>query len=603
MKIKTAIEFVPSTLALAVATALLPLTVHAQQAEASEGAKSPFKISGGVSYGFSVRTSDADTSLVQMSNAAALGLSSTNNGGRNQDDGNLNYKKGDVFTNAVTGFVDFSLQQGSWSGLVRLQGWHDFELQDGKVPWGHSPNGYAAQQPLSDSEARSRGKFSNAIISEAWVRNKFDLGATPVTVTLGNQRIGWRGNGIVGGPLSSLDPNDAMSRNRAGSFAEQSSIPIPAIRAEFKPRSDLTIDSFIQLGFVENQNNLCGTYLAQADRGEDGCNLTMVNVGAGGLTDRQILASNRVLVQSEIKKPGGSGQFGLAARWNLNPTTELNLSAARYHSRASFGTFQKSTIPGASPYAPGDPRNPKSGGIYPEGIRTFALEFKKDLSPGTIYGGVGYTPNRPLAYPVGEVTNTFVTPASTVTLFRPMERATAPGGTFNAWDRRKVSEWQLGGTRSEKGMLGAANVNLRAELNARYVHDLPDPSVLRYARPEVFGAGPVNGACAAGASATSCSNEGYVSRFAWGYSLQAVAAYPKAAFGLTLRPRIAFAHSVKGYSFDGLLKEGRKVLQLGVDVVDGKTVYSVGLLHNVGTSTYDNVRDRNYLSMSVSHRF
>jgi hypothetical protein len=570
---------------------------------ATPGAPS-IKISGGVSYGIGVRTSDPDPALLYSNNATAVGLSSTNPAGRNQDDGNLNYRKGDVFANVVTGFVDLTANQGAFSGLVRVQGWHDWELDSGAVPFGNSVNGYAANQPLSDAEARPRGKFSNIILSEAWVRGRFAPGGLPLTLTAGNQTLGWRGQGMAPGPMSVLDPIDLVALTRPGSFPEQRGIPIPALRATLQPRDDLSLDGFIQFGFRSNQTPVCGTFFSVLDAiGEDGCTTTMLG-GPSTLSDAGQLASQRVILQRDTLSPGGSGQFGVQARWNASKTTEFGFAAARYHSRIGYFNVVKSTIPGSNPFVPGDARNPAFELEYPKGIEIFALDFKHVLDVTTLYGSVGYSPNRPLGYPIGEVSQAFASPIAVVNLFRAQERATLPGDVFAAWDRRHVSEWQLGGIHPMKGALGASSLVLRGELNARYVHDLPDPTVLRYQRPDVFGVGPVNGGCAAGASAVSCSNDGYVTRWAWGYQLAAVATYPNAIGYVGLRPRVAFAHSVKGYSYDGLLREGRKIVQLGIDALVGQATVSLGLVRNVGGgSTYDNARDRNYATAAVSLRF
>ena len=192
------------------------------------------KLTGGISYGLGVRTSNPAPELLFVNNAGPAGLSTTNTAGRNQDDGNMNYRKGDVFTNVLTGFVDLGLAQGPFSALARVQGWYDRELASGGVPWGHSPNGFKEGAPLSDSAARPRGKFGNVIVSDLWVRNRFHAGEVPIDVTAGNQYIGWRGNGLLPGAVASIDPSDTMARNRPGVFAEETLIPLPAVRARLK---------------------------------------------------------------------------------------------------------------------------------------------------------------------------------------------------------------------------------------------------------------------------------------------------------------------------------------------------------------------------------
>lgn len=585
---------------IAAAVALLTCGAASAQVAQRPDAPAPFRITGGVSYGVGVRTSDPDTSLLMVNNARSVGLVSTNPAGRNQDDGNLNYREGHVFSNALNAFADFQLSQGPISALVRLQGWHDFELKDGGVPFGHAPNGYQPGAPLSDSGARARAKFSNALISTAFVRGNVNVADLPVTVTFGNQNIGWRGYGIAPGPMSVLDPVDLSARARAGSFQEMGTIPFPAIRSSAKLAGGLAVDGFYQLGFQASQLPLCGTFFSPVDvYGNDGCERLMNPAVGATRTDRELLAQGGTINFGAGSKPNNSGQFGLAARWNPKPETELALSYARFHSRASFVDFVKHQFTtGTASFAANDPRNPSASSVYPRGIQLLTLEGKHDLKPVTVYGSVGFSPNRPIGYPIGEIAGTFLTPANTV--FRQYERNVPLGGTYSAWDRRNTSDWQFGANHQFRNALGAATLALQGEVNAKIVHDFPDFNQVRYGRPDVFGLGPVNGVCA---NPAVCTNDGYVTRSAWSYTLQAVATYPKVFGEITLRPRIALTHDVKGYSYEGSMKEARVRVGLGLDAVYDKTTFSLGIVRNAGKSDFDNTRDRDYITLSVASRF
>lgn len=589
---------IPSHLRPGTALMLAAVLGSAQAQEAG------VRIEGGVSYGVGVRAQDPTPDLLYVHNAAAAGLASANTTGRNQDDGNLNYRKGDVYSHVVKGFADLKPHSGRFDGLLRVQAWHDFELSDGSTPWGHTVNGFRTDAPLSDAGARSRGEFSNAVLSDFWLRGRFHAGEQPVAVTLGRQVIGWRGRGLAPGPLAAIDPADFIARTRPGAFAQEGTLALPALRAVGKTAAGVELDAFWQFGFRANQTPLCGTFFAAADRTLDGCDKSMVHAGAGTRNDRELLAAGRFVQLGSIREPDWQGQFGLAARWGDASTgTRMGLAYARYHSRTGYTNMVKSRIPGGNPFAAGDPRNPQTQVVYPEGIHVLALDFERAAGRlGTLYGSLGYSPNQPLGYAGGEVFQAFVAPVASANLFRAQERATAPGGVFQGWDRRHTSHWQLGVIKPLRRVAGAASLTLRAELNARVVHDLPDPSQLRYGRPEVYGVGPVGGACGAGASAITCTNEGYVSRSAWGYAVQAVATYPKALAGLDLRPRIGFAHNVNGWSYDGLLREGRKTLALGLDAIHGKTTFSLTLVRHAG-GIYDNTTDRDYVTASVATRF
>src|SRR5688500_5078709 len=58
-------------------------------------------LSGVVGAGTSIRTRSPDPSLIPVGNAAAAGTPGTAPVGRNQDDGNLNFRRGDPVSTVV----------------------------------------------------------------------------------------------------------------------------------------------------------------------------------------------------------------------------------------------------------------------------------------------------------------------------------------------------------------------------------------------------------------------------------------------------------------------------------------------------------------------
>ena len=118
---------------------------------------------------------------------------------------------------------------------------------------------------------------------------------------------------------------------------------------------------------------------------------------------------------------------------------------------------------------------------------------------------------------------------------------------------------QLGAVGQVPRVLGAAGLNWGAEVVYKDVPDLPDPSVTRFGRVDVFGQGPVNGVCPPPAAPSQCTTDGYVSRHALGYRLVAGLRYANVAEGVDLIPSVLFGHDVSGWSGDGAILEGRKL--------------------------------------------
>ncbi|MEN9398500.1 MAG: hypothetical protein RLZ81_3030, partial [Pseudomonadota bacterium] len=94
------------------------------------------------------------------------------------DDGNLNYKKGDIASLALKGTHELYLKApGGFSGLVRGTWSRDFKADDTR------------RTPLSE-EAKELA-VKNWTWLDAWVAKEFQIGDRPAKVKIGNQVISW----------------------------------------------------------------------------------------------------------------------------------------------------------------------------------------------------------------------------------------------------------------------------------------------------------------------------------------------------------------------------------------------------------------------------
>jgi len=152
-------------------------------------------------------------------------------------------------------------------------------------------------------------------------------------------------------------------------------------------------------------------------------------------------------------------------------------------------------------------------------------------------------------------------------------------------------------------VLGAAGLNWGAELIYKGVPDLPDPTVKRFGRVDVFGQGPVNGVCPPPAAPSQCTTDGYVSRHAWGYRLVAGLLYANVADGVDLIPSLLFGHDVSGWSGDAGILEGRKLViaSLRLNLRSG-FVADLSWWPTSG-GDYNNQRDRSAAQLWIGQRF
>ena len=138
---------------------------------------------------------------------------------------------------------------------------------------------------------------------------------------------------------------------------------------------------------------------------------------------------------------------------------------------------------------------------------------------------------------------------------------------------------QLGAVGQVPGVLGAAALNWGAEVVYKDVPDLPDPTVTRFGRSDVFGQGPVNGVCPPPAAPTQCTTGRLRVAPRLGLSPVVGLRYANVAEGVDLVPSMLFGQDVSGWSGDAGILEGRK---LAIAVAARQLAQRVHRRHRLG---------------------
>ena len=579
------------------------LASHAGDDAATAG---QFTVKGSITAGIAFRTVSQDTDLLANVNSSLVGIPGTAltpTTGRNQDDGNLNFNKGAPVSEVVNGYLSVAYRNGDYSVLASVKAWYDYALANAGHPWGNIPNGYTPDASLSDAGAQPRTRFSGVVLDNLYAGGRQSIAAMPLEWNLGYQKLDWGNRFLVLGGLRDLNPIDIPALTRPGMLQreQETRIPVPQIFARLGVSASTSIEGFYQFGFERNAPNQCGTFYSGVDWYSDGCNA--VTVGAG--SDRAALASGSFLKRADNVMPGGGGQFGAALTHTVDAwATKFGVYATQFHSRTGYSGVIKSLRSAGAPFVPGDPDglNPKYLTEFPANVRMFGLTFETRFAGGTAFGELTYRPNQPLQFNAADLLGAVLSPVAPTTL-RSQERALPPGGTLNGFERHKNVQLQLGAIGQVAGVLPGATVNWGAEVVYKGVPDLPDPSVTRFGRVDVFGQGPVNGVCPAPAAPTQCTSDGYVSRHAFGYRLVVGARYANVAEGVDLVPSMLFGQDVSGWSGDTAILEGRKLA-----IVSLRANWRSGFTGDIAWvptwgGTYNNQRDRSAVQMSIGRRF
>ena len=148
-------------------------------------------IGGTVATGTVIRTEKPDPLLVPQANGAALGLVGIPLGGRNTDDGNLNYRRGDGVSTVTKGMIEVDAKVADFGAFVRAIAWRDYVLADGDRPWGNLPNNYTPGIPLGESSNSPYGRYGGAALLDAYLYGSFTVADAPLQLRVGRQTIPW----------------------------------------------------------------------------------------------------------------------------------------------------------------------------------------------------------------------------------------------------------------------------------------------------------------------------------------------------------------------------------------------------------------------------
>jgi hypothetical protein len=554
--------------------------------------------------GTAIRTANRDPKLLADADSSVLGIagqSASPSAGRNMDDGNLNFARGDAVASVLKAYVALDYRWRNFGIEASGQGWYDYATADAHHPWGNERNGYSDDSPLGDSGALARSRFSGFTLDNLNVYGHHARDSLTWDWRLGYQVLDWGKRMVVMGGLRELNPIDIPASLRPGALREQESrIGIPALHGRVAWSNATSLEAFYQFAFEPSAPNQCGSFWSLLDFMAEHCKKAMF----GNLSDRDALTTGIYVKRTPTVDPNDSGQGGLALKHTFAAlSTEVGLYAAQFHSRTIYYSGTKSGRSGA-PFIPGDPDglNPTYFTEYPERIRIFGATFDTKLRAGAVFGELTYRPNHPLQYNSTDVMAAAVS-LTAPTPLRDRLQALPPGGIFHAFQRHESLQLQLAGGTQLPDVLGSAGLNLGVELVYKSILDLPDPAVERYGRAEAFGQGPVDGVCPPPAKPVSCTFDGYVSRNAYGYRLRAGLRYPDVGHGVELSPTLFFGHDVAGWSGDGLILEGRLLANLTLQAKFATHWTSAISWQPTWGGRYNPMRDRSTAQVYVGYQF
>ena len=589
-----------------------------------------------ISLGASWRMSEIEPRLVTQGNAPGFGTASTGTA----DDGDLNFKDGDIYSLILKGVHDLELRKGDFGVFVRAKYWYDQELENGSRPHGNSANQYTPNTELAMSGFDDFAQGSGIELLDAFIFNTFYLGENeaPLDVRLGRQVISWGESTFIQNGINTVNPIDVSAFRRPGAEIKEGLLPVSMLTFSAGVTDALSIEAFYQLEWEKTVIDGCGTYFSTNDVGATGCNVVTVS---NAISDQQNMAGGFFVTRLPDVEPDDDGQYGIGIRYFAEKLagSEFGIYYINYHSRTPYlGGFTSSNPalggPPDAPFIPNDPLggNPQYFAEFPEDIELFGASFATNFAGFAISGEVSYRPDYPVQINATEILQAALgyVPWSTVT---PIVLAAGFGVPVSGYDELPFTQAQVTFIRFIDQVMGASRLTIAAEIGGNWVGSLPEQSVQRYGRNTIYGMGsfepiplaalgppvpPIPGefiTCTEGnaligvapsrtnSNSSNCTNDGYVTDSSWGYRIRAGLTYNDVFAGINLTPSLAWSHDVDGYSPNSNFNEGAKALTLNLGA-EYLNRYTGSLAYTTFSGgDYNTVEDRDFLSMSMSVSF
>lgn len=606
------------------------------------------QIDNNVSYGVAWRTEKPDAGQVMPGNATAMGFTGKGSS-YNYDDGTLNYKQGDIYTNVLKWNGDLELKYSNYGAFVRARAWYDQAIMDETPRF----------KEYNDATKSYAGK--GAELLDAFVWADYELFDTPINLRVGRQVVNWGESTFIQGGINSVNPVDASAFRRPGAEIKEGLLPVNMVFTSIGLTANTTLEAFYQLQWEKTRTDPCGTFFSTVDFVADGCGPVVLG---GSADERDMLAfrdgeiatgtplSQRVSPMTERiedNEPKDDGQFGVALRTytELFGGTELGFYYMNIHSRTPYingvltnqdrlGVLAQNGVTVANPMsvnpnAQYDTYRPLYQIAYPEDIQIMGVSYSLSLPTGASLGGeISYKPDMPLQWNAFEL----ILAGNGVPWSRMYQHtveqvggmASAPslyGNVAEGFDKFDVWQFQTTYIQFFDRVLGGDQLALAAEIGANFIPDLPNTSKARYGRSGAYGIGNNEGVynmlpagqdmCSFGTTAANtsrnentayCTDEGYTTQWSGGIRLRAGLTYNNAFAGVNVTPNINLGYDM-GYGPEP-----------GAQFIDKRLSYGLGASFVYMNNTtvdltyagfeggdYDQMVDRDNVSLAVKYAF
>ncbi len=371
--------FVRSTLAMGVASALLALSATSAQAATFSFDDVEVVFDSTFSYGASWRAEDRNWDTISKVNHPRFdwtNYSAFNNPiytgaqiwaqpgaySSNGDAGNLNYDRGDMFSEVFRGTHELSIAKDDIGFFGRFTYFYDAALMDDEGAY-TNPLSKNRVDPCADDDARDLACRDIRLL-DAYVYGNFALndGANPLSVRLGQQVLSWGESTFIQHGIN-ITPIDVGVARSPGAELKEAYIPVGMAWASLGITDNLTAEVFYQYEWENSYLPVPGSYFSTNDfAGKGGYNQN-IQLGFAGNPDIDL-----DFLVAQMNQLSSSAPNLLAAL--ANPAASAADKTAAINAMLAYST--KVTL---RPKGSAGEIEPEDGGQYGVKLEYFASEL------------------------------------------------------------------------------------------------------------------------------------------------------------------------------------------------------------------------------------
>ena len=581
----------------------------------------------------------------------------------NNDLSNQLYTSGETFSEIFKGVHELSLEYKDFGFFARGLYFYDRKLNDGD--FGYTNRITGKKFDVCEDKKAEEVQCKDIRLLDAFVYGNFDLndGKNPLSVRVGNQVISWGESTLIPHGIGVINPVDLNILNQPGAELKEAFRPQGMVWASLGLTEEVSVEAFYQYDWepiwVPTGGSFFGTndfvgyggYLNNAQLGFNSnpdINLDFLiqeynrlggMVASGQVPPEQLgqlaLAySTKITLVEDHGKASDDGQYGIKLSWYAPELhdTEFGFYFMRYNSRrplisgqtADFrtgailsdlavlgqnaGNIDRETLLSLQTFS-------KAEIVFPDDIKLYGLSFNTLIGDTSLAGEVSHRQDEPLQIDDVELLFTAMPEQLAKAGHRPElagisqynrnVKDIGSGEYAEGFIRSDTTQAQFTLTHSFGRAFGMDNLVALAEVGGIWIHDMPDPDVLRLNGPGTARSGGGIPDLLLNALHNGPETNPFPTDFAWGYRLVAKADFNNVFAGVNMSPRMIFSHDVKGITPDPLFlfTEGRQSLALGVNF-DYQSKWGADISYNSffgGVGTTNAMADRDYVSFNIKY--